>query len=122
MEPIAPERAKLPALPPRLEGLAALAVNIAWSWHRQARALFRRIDPVAWRQLQHNPIAMLRELPAERLEALTRDTDFLAHYDQVMEWFAVESTSTAGWFRDQYPAIATDRPIAYFCAEFGLHK
>jgi starch phosphorylase len=122
MEPIAPERAKLPALPPRLEGLAALAVNIAWSWHRQARALFRRIDPIAWRQLQHNPIAMLRELPAERLEALIRDTDFLAHYDQVMEWFAVESTSTAGWFRDQYPAIATDRPIAYFCAEFGLHN
>jgi starch phosphorylase len=65
---------------------------------------------------------MLRELPAERLEALTRDADFLAHYDQVMEWFAVERSSTAGWFREQYPAIGTERPIAYFCAEFGLHN
>lgn len=122
MESLAPERAKLPALPPRLEGLAALAVNIAWSWQRQARALFRRLDPVAWRQLQHNPIALLRDLSPERLDALSRDTDFLVHYDKVMEWFAVERTSTSGWFRDQYPSITTDRPIAYFCAEFGLHN
>jgi starch phosphorylase len=122
MEPINLERAKLPPLPLRLEGLAALAVNIVWSWHRQARALFRRLDPIVWRRLNHNPIAMLRELPAERLEALTRDADFLAHYDQVMEWFAVERSSTAGWFREQYPAIGTERPIAYFCAEFGLHN
>ncbi len=115
-------REKLPALPARLEGLAALALNIAWSWHRQARALFRRIDPVAWHQLQHNPVALLRQVPPERLEALLRDSDFLAHYDQVMEWLAIEQTSTAGWFREAYPDISVERPVAYFCAEFGLHN
>ncbi len=115
------QRAKIPELPPRLEGLAALAVNIAWSWHRQARALFRRIDPVVWRYTQHNPITLLRRVPAERLEQLTRDADFLLHYDQVMEWFAVESTASTGWFRDTFPELASGAPVAYFCAEFGLH-
>lgn len=116
------QRAKLPALPPRLEGLAALAVNIAWSWHRQARALFRRIDPVAWHQGEHNPIALLRQVTPERLDSLLRDSDFLAHYDQVMEWLAIEKTSTAGWFRETHPDIGVARPVAYFCAEFGLHS
>lgn len=116
-----PSRQKIPALPPRLEGLAALAVNLAWSWQRQARALFRRIDDPLWRDSHHNPIVVLRRVAPERLEALARDPDFCAHYDEVMEWFAVERSNAAGWFRDRYPTIAVDRPVAYFCAEFGLH-
>src|SRR5690606_30307306 len=116
------QRAKLPSLPPRLEGLAALAVNIAWSWHRQARALFRRIDPVALHQLQHNPIALLNGVSPERLEALVRDSDFLAHYDAVMEWFAIERSNPGGWFREAHPDVSQDHPVAYFCAEFGLHN
>ncbi len=114
-------RAKIPALPERLEGLAALAVNISWSWHRQARALFRRIDEIRWRATHHNPILLLRGTPPERFEVLARDADFCAHYDQVMAWFATEQQSGAGWFPDHYPEISADRPVAYFCAEFGLH-
>lgn len=117
-----PLRAKIPPLPARLEGLASLATNLAWSWNRQARALFRRIDPVLWYRWQHNPIALLKHATSERLEALTRDADFLLHYDQVMEWLAVETTSTGGWFREQWPELDASRPVAYFCAEFGLHS
>lgn len=116
-----PQRAKIPALPPRLEGLAALALNLAWSWHRQARAVFRRIDEPTWRDSHHNPLIVLQRADPERLEALSRDADFLSHYDDVMEWFAVESSSTAGWFSEQFPELPANRPVAYFCAEFGLH-
>jgi starch phosphorylase len=115
-------RAKIPALPPRLEGLASLAVNLAWSWHRQARALFRRIDEASWRASHHNPITVLNEVSPERLEFLARDPDFCSHYDDVMAWFVAEQSSAHGWFRDTYPDVATDRPVAYFCAEFGLHS
>ncbi|MEP6591194.1 MAG: alpha-glucan family phosphorylase [Gemmatimonadota bacterium] len=114
-------RHKIPALPPRLEGLAALAVNLAWSWHRQARGLFRRIDEPVWQTSHHNPIIVLQKADPERLEALAHDPDFCAHYDRVMEWFAVEGSSTAGWFRDAHPTISSERPVAYFCAEFGIH-
>ena len=116
-----PLREKIPALPPRLEGLAALAVNLAWSWHRQARALFRRIDELAWRQSHHNPIVVLRNAAPERLEALAKDADFCSHYDEVMAWFALESSTASGWFREHHPKIGMDHPVAYFCAEFGLH-
>jgi len=115
-------RAKIPALPPRLEGLASLAVNLAWSWHRQARALFRRIDETAWRASHHNPIVVLNETSPERLESLARDADFCSHYDDVMAWFVEEQSTTSGWFRDTHPDIAVDRPVAYFCAEFGIHS
>ena len=36
-------RARMPAMPSPVEGLAILATNLSWSWHRQARALFRRL-------------------------------------------------------------------------------
>ncbi|HEY4321613.1 MAG TPA: alpha-glucan family phosphorylase [Gemmatimonadales bacterium] len=117
-----PLPAKIPDLPPRLEGLAALALNLSWSWHRQARGLFRRVDDDLWRQYHHNPIMVLRNTPTERLEALAHDPDFCAHYDRVMAWFYQDQLSLDGWFRSQYPDIATDRPVAYFCAEFGLHS
>ncbi len=116
-----PLRRKMPALPPRLEGLAALATNLAWSWHRSARALFRRIDEVAWRESHHNPIVVLQRAAPVRLEALANDADFCSHYDQVMEWLAVERSAPAGWFLEQFPGLDSSRVVAYFCAEFGLH-
>ena len=64
---------------------------------------------------------MLQQAPPERLEALARDADFCAHYDEVMEWLAVERSAPAGWFLEQYPGLDSARPVAYFCAEFGLH-
>ena len=46
----------------------ALANNLWWSWHPDVINLFRDIDPIRWRQLDHNPIALLREITPEQLE------------------------------------------------------
>lgn len=114
-------RQKISVLPPRLEGLAALATNLSWSWNREARALFRSIDPPLWRETRHNPIALLREVSPSRLERLARDTRFLERYDRLMEWMATDRRREGTWFARRYPELVT-RPIAYFCAEFGLHS
>lgn len=116
------QRTKLPAFPERLEGLALLACNLSWCWNRQARALFRRIDPTLWRQSSHNPIKLLRSVAPERLEALTHDHDFLAHFDEVMAWLEIERAGNEGWFHERWPELTSEHPIAYFCAEFGLHS
>ena len=116
-----PLRSQMPVLPSRLEGLIDLAGNLAWSWHRQARALFRRIDESLWRASHHNPIVLLRAVSPARLEVLARDADFCSHYDDVMAWFALERSTSTGWFPEHYRGIVADRPVAYFCAEFGLH-
>lgn len=111
---------KIPILPSRLEGLAAVATNLGWSWNREARALFRAIDEPLWRLTRHNPIALLRAVPAERLEQLAADPVFVARYDAVMAWFAAEQDSAGTWFARRHPEVAR-QPVAYFCAEFGLH-
>ena len=43
----------------------AIAGNLWWSWHPEVVHLFRDIDPVRWRELDHNPIALLREFTPE---------------------------------------------------------
>ncbi len=42
----------------------ALASNLWWSWHPEVINLFRDLDPIRWRQLDHNPIALLSRVHA----------------------------------------------------------
>src|SRR5574340_107016 len=46
----------------------ALGNNLWWSWQPEVVNLFRDLDPIRWRQLDHNPIALLSEFTPERLE------------------------------------------------------
>src|SRR2546426_50018 len=109
-----------PALPERIAGLAAVAANLSWSWNRNARALFRMLDPALWRRTQHNPIELLRRVDPARLAACAADPAFLGLYDAVVAAAAQNATSAGTWFATSHPQSVT-RSIAYFCAEFGLH-
>src|SRR3979409_1384721 len=53
---------------PSQERLWALARNLWWSWDNESTSLFRDLDPVRWRQLNHNPVALLNEMPLATLE------------------------------------------------------
>jgi len=114
-------RQKISLLPPRLEGLAALATNLTWSWNREARQMFREIDPPLWRETRQNPIALLREVAPSRLELLAKSPEFLATYDRLVEWFSSDQRTQGTWFERRYPKLMA-RPVAYFCAEFGFHN
>ena len=109
-----------PALPERIGGLGAVASNLSWSWNRNARALFRMLDPALWRRTQHNPIELLRRVAPERLAACAADPEFLRLYDVVAAAAPREASPAGTWFATAYPELVK-RPIAYFCAEFGLH-
>src|SRR5512134_1149709 len=111
-----------PQLPDRLQGLAGIATNLAWSWHGEARALFRAIDQPLWHLTRHNPVELLRRVPQGRLDALATDEHFLGHYDAVVRLMsAVSQPSPETWFAHEFPGVAAG-PVAYFCAEFGLHN
>jgi starch phosphorylase len=111
---------RFPLLPQRLAGLAEVAGNLSWSWNRDARGLFRVIDPQLWTRSRHDPIRLLNEVSAERLAQCATDPDFLAQYDAVMRWHASEQSAASTWFAQEYPE-QEDRVIAYFCAEFGFY-
>ena len=96
-------------------------MNISWSWSRSARSLFAAIDEPLWHFTRHNPIMVLRRVHPERLSAVARDPQFLALYDRLMRKADRERSSQGTWVANHHPELV-DRPIAYFCAEFGLHN
>jgi starch phosphorylase len=102
-----------PSLPERIQGLTAVAANLSWSWNRDARALFHRIDPALWHLTRHNPIELLRRVDPARLTTCAEEPEFLRLYAAALAAAQRERTSTAG---------IVERPVAYFCAEFGLHS
>jgi len=110
-----------PPLPEQIEGLHAVAANLSWSWNRDARALFRSIDQALWHLTRHNPIDLLRRVDPARLAACAEDPAFLRLYDAVTLATARDATSAGTWFAASYPLLV-DRPVAYFCAEFGVHN
>ena len=60
------------ALPERIARLGELAQDLRWTWNRNARELFRRLDYQMWRRTAHNPVRMLRLLSAEQLLEASR--------------------------------------------------
>jgi len=114
-----PDGSRIPYLPERIEGLAPIAMNLSWSWNLDARALFRRIDEPLWHLTRHNPIEMLRRADPARLAGCATDPAYLALYDRVMA-AARERAGRASWFSSTFPHVSR-QPVAYFCAEFGLH-
>src|ERR1041384_3661241 len=111
---------KIPYLPERISGLDTIARNLSWSWSHDARGLFRTIDQPLWHLVRHNPLDLLRRVDPSRLAACAEDPAFLRGYDAVMEQVVRERTRAGTWYAGAYPDLQ-ERPVVYFCAEFGLH-
>jgi len=110
----------LPALPEPLRPLRDLAYNLWWTWNPDAFELFRRLDLDLWRELRHNPVAMLSQMRQERLDRLASDPAYIASLRRVLDAMNAYSEQPT-WFDKHYG----DRPVgtvAYFSAEFGLHE
>ena len=110
----------LPALPEPLRPLRDLAYNLWWTWNPEAFELFRRLDLDLWRELKHNPVAMLSQMRQERLDRLASDPAYIASLRRVLDSMKAYSEQPT-WFDKHYG----DRPvgtIAYFSAEFGIHE
>lgn len=110
----------LPSLPSRLLPLQKLAYNLWWCWHADAVALFRRINPELFEQLDHSPIRLLSSIPQTRFDELAIDDGFLAHLERVTNALASYMKAPT-WFQEMFPHDDSAR-IAYFSAEFGIHE
>jgi starch phosphorylase len=114
-----------PPLPHRFEGLERLAYNLYWSWHPRVISLFKRIDAHTW-GLARNPVPVLQA--RTDWTSLLDNAEFLSEYETCLKMFDdYQGHKQPTWFsrlQDKDPATAQlfDKPIAYFCAEFGLHE
>ncbi len=113
--------AGLPPLPASIHRLDELAVDLWWSWHLDARELFKRLDRSLWRSTAHNPVRMLWLVPRERLEAAAADPEFLAVYERALAGLDDARAGRNTWWTTRVPG-AGRTSIAYFSAEFALHQ
>jgi len=103
------------------ERLRALALNLWWSWHPEVIAIFRDLDPLLWRRVDHNPIAFLNRIPPEHIEE--RASELVLHsrinyaFRRMNEY--VQASKTWGAL---HCGNLHKRLVVYFSAEFGLHE
>jgi len=106
---------------PAHQRLCALSQNLWWSWDTETTSLFREIDPVLWRALDNNPVALLQQIPIDKLEE--RASQLALHsrinnaYRRMQEYLRSKHTWGA-----RHAGVLWARPVAYFSAEFGLHE
>jgi starch phosphorylase len=113
--------AGLPPLPERINRLAELAVDLWWSWHPDAREVFRHLDYTLWRATAHNPVRMLWVVPRSKIESAAADPTFLRLYDAAMAGLDAARSAHGTWWANTFPHLE-GHSIAYFSAEFALHQ
>ena len=106
---------------PAQERLWSLARNLWWGWDQESVTLFLDLDPVRWRQLNHNPIALLSEIPLAGIERRARELVLHGRinyaYRRQQEYLQADHAWGAA-----HAGVLRPRPVAYFSAEFGLHE
>ncbi len=98
-------------LPSKLKPLEELAKNLWWVWNSEGKALFRDLNPDLWRSTGENPVMVLQQLSAERLEEILADKELLARIDHVYGMF---KEYMAQPMRSDIPSVS------YFSMEYGL--
>jgi starch phosphorylase len=103
-------------VPSRLAPLARVAYNYFWAWHRDGDRLFREIDAYRWRLCGQNPVRFLQEALPESLEKASLSPRIVDRVEALRD--ALEDEL------DRAPAadFPADRPVAFLCAEFGIHR
>jgi starch phosphorylase len=110
-------------LPPTLQPLKGLAGNYWWSWAPDGAEVFRDLDPGLWQQCEQNPRILFAQVSDLRLAQIAADPTFADRVQRLSERFAAYLSDTRLWPKLQLaPRISRVNPIAYFCAEFGIHN
>ena len=99
----------------------ALARNLWWSWQPEVINLFRDLDPIRWRQLDHSPIALLSEFTPERLETRAAELVLFSRINHAYRRLKEYMSETPMW-GFTHTGVLGSKPVAYFSLEFGVHE
>ncbi|HQR23746.1 MAG TPA: alpha-glucan family phosphorylase [Steroidobacteraceae bacterium] len=105
-------------IPARLAPLARVAYNYHWVWQPDGEQLFRAIDSYRWRLCRLNPVRFLDEAPEESLERAASDLSLVRRAEALRNSLEEDLARPAL----ENGVASMERPIAFFCAEFGLHR
>jgi glycogen phosphorylase len=110
-------------LPLSLRPLERLSWNFWWSWSADGASVFRDLDPDIWEQYEQNPRQLLTRTSEYRLTQMATDPMYIERVRNLADEFdrylagsgpkSSESTQST---------ITAEHPVAYFCAEYGVHN
>jgi len=105
----------IPTLPKEIEGLRDIALNLWWTYNPRGKKLFRLLNPYLWKESNHNPIKMLKRMNEKDFQKICANKDFIREYHYVHTLFRSYINDINSCVKEK------SLPIAYFCAEYGLH-
>ena len=105
-------------LPAPLLPLERLAWNYWWSWAADGESVFRDLDADIWEECERNPRQLLAKTSAYRLAEAATDPVYLERVHRLDASFQSYMSSQPHL---QLETITQEHPVAYFCAEFGVH-
>ncbi len=108
-----------PVLPEALAPLRELMLNLRWSWHSDTLGLFAAIDPDGWQRAGQDPVALLAEVPQERLVGLAADRRFLRRLGDATDELR-DYLSGPRWYQASPELTEAPAAVAYFSPEYGI--
>ncbi len=105
-------------LPESLSFLDTLAANFYWSWNSAAQEIFRDLEPALWENFEQNPRQLLEAISEFRLEQKANEAEFTDKIRRLKIEFEEYIDQAPG----QRGKISSQHPVAYFCAEYGIHN
>jgi starch phosphorylase len=103
-------------LPSALAPYARIAFNYRWCWTTGGPEIFAELDPDRWEICGRNPVRLLQEVPMAALEAAASNRELSRRAYLLEECLAVEAAR-----RPALNGFDPTHPVAFLCAEFGLH-
>ena len=101
------------------DSLAALALDMRWSWNHATDQVWRQLDPVLW-EFTHNPWVILQTVSREKLERALAEPAFRKNVDHLVQGQR-DAAQASAWFQNTYPQSALNC-VAYFSMEFMLSE
>ncbi len=102
-------------LPDELAPLARIAFNYRWSWEPGGPELFQSLDPHAWELNGRNPVRQLEDLSSQAAVSVATPATIEAVH-------RLAETIDSDLERPETRIHDLDGPVAFVCAEFGIHS
>ncbi|HYN59194.1 MAG TPA: alpha-glucan family phosphorylase, partial [Rubrivivax sp.] len=103
-------------LPAALRPLARIAFDYRWSWSAEGADVFCSLDPERWAICGASPRCMLSDTPRARLDRAAADASYVARLERLAQ--ELRADHARPW---RGGAASPEHPIAFCCAEFGVH-
>ncbi|MDE6444136.1 MAG: DUF3417 domain-containing protein, partial [Muribaculaceae bacterium] len=98
-------------LPKALKPLEELSKNLWWVWNSSGKNLFRDLDHDLWRKVGENPVMLLQQISADRLQEIINDELLMERINGAYAEFKAYMSEP---MRQDIPSVA------YFSMEYGL--